>query len=155
VTIEKFEINHVLVNVNKLKPYKYMEFEVQKKEQHMPIYWEKNVGGVQDANFDIEEDDEGCQLPKPQIKNDEDKEQITYPTVSIVFIFYLQNNNNCSNTRFGMQNSTYDMSSVSLESATIFIWSLGIFAQSLKLWASSTKKSIQSPNVFSKSTEGV
>jgi hypothetical protein len=28
VTIEKFETNHVLVNVNKLKPCKYMEFEV-------------------------------------------------------------------------------------------------------------------------------
>jgi hypothetical protein len=27
VTIEKFETNHVLVNVNKLKPYKYMEFK--------------------------------------------------------------------------------------------------------------------------------
>ncbi len=30
VTIEKFETNHVLDNVNKLKPYKYMEYEVQK-----------------------------------------------------------------------------------------------------------------------------
>jgi hypothetical protein len=30
VTIEKFEINHVLVNVNKFKPYKYMESKVQK-----------------------------------------------------------------------------------------------------------------------------
>jgi hypothetical protein len=28
--IEKFETNHVLVNVNKLKPYKYMESKVQK-----------------------------------------------------------------------------------------------------------------------------
>jgi hypothetical protein len=28
VTIEKFETNPTLVNVNKLKPYKYMEFEV-------------------------------------------------------------------------------------------------------------------------------
>jgi hypothetical protein len=28
VTIEKFETNHVLVNVNKLKPYKYMEPEI-------------------------------------------------------------------------------------------------------------------------------
>ncbi len=28
VTIEKFEINPMLVNVNKLKPYKYMEFEI-------------------------------------------------------------------------------------------------------------------------------
>jgi hypothetical protein len=31
VTIEKFDTNPVLVNVNKLKPYKYMEFEVLKK----------------------------------------------------------------------------------------------------------------------------
>jgi hypothetical protein len=31
VTIEKFETNPMLVNVNKLKPYKYMEFEVKKK----------------------------------------------------------------------------------------------------------------------------
>ncbi len=32
VTIEKFETNPMLVNVNKFKPYEYMEFEVQKKE---------------------------------------------------------------------------------------------------------------------------
>jgi hypothetical protein len=30
VRIEKFETNPVLVNANKLKPYKYMEFEVHK-----------------------------------------------------------------------------------------------------------------------------
>jgi hypothetical protein len=33
VTIEKFDTNPVLVNVNNLKPYKYMEFEVPKKKQ--------------------------------------------------------------------------------------------------------------------------
>jgi hypothetical protein len=33
MTIEKFETNLVFVNVNKLKPYKYMEFEVHKKKQ--------------------------------------------------------------------------------------------------------------------------
>jgi hypothetical protein len=32
VTIEKFDANPVLVNVNKLKPYKYMEFEVHKQK---------------------------------------------------------------------------------------------------------------------------
>jgi hypothetical protein len=31
VTIEKFETNPVLVDVNKFKPYKYMDFEVFKK----------------------------------------------------------------------------------------------------------------------------
>jgi hypothetical protein len=46
VTIEKFETNPMLVNMNKLKPYKYMELEIQKKEQQMPIYWEKNACGI-------------------------------------------------------------------------------------------------------------
>jgi hypothetical protein len=40
----------------------------------MPVYWEKNVGGVQKANFDTEEDDDRCEIKKPQMKNDEDKE---------------------------------------------------------------------------------
>jgi len=30
VTIEKFETNPMSIKVNKLKPYKYMEYEVQK-----------------------------------------------------------------------------------------------------------------------------
>jgi hypothetical protein len=47
VTIEKFETNLMLVNVNKLKPYKYMEYKAQRKEQHMPIYWEQNASGVE------------------------------------------------------------------------------------------------------------
>jgi hypothetical protein len=46
VTIEKFEANPVLVNVNKLKPYKYMESKVQKQEQLMLVHWEHSVGGV-------------------------------------------------------------------------------------------------------------
>jgi hypothetical protein len=33
VTIEIFETNHGLVNENKFKSYKQMEFEVQKQEQ--------------------------------------------------------------------------------------------------------------------------
>jgi hypothetical protein len=47
VTIEKFETNLVLVNVNKFKPYKYMESEVQKQEQHMLVYWEQSAAGIQ------------------------------------------------------------------------------------------------------------
>jgi hypothetical protein len=46
VIIEKFETNHVLVNVNKLKPYKYMEFEIQNQKQQMLIYWEQSVSGI-------------------------------------------------------------------------------------------------------------
>ncbi len=63
----------MLVNVNKLKPYKYMEFEVQKNEKQMHVYWEQDAGGVHKANFDTKQDDEGCQIYKPQMKNVEDK----------------------------------------------------------------------------------
>jgi hypothetical protein len=35
----------MLVNVNKPKPYKYMEFKVQKGEQQMLIYWEQSSRG--------------------------------------------------------------------------------------------------------------
>jgi hypothetical protein len=63
VTIEKFETNPILVNMNKLKPYKYMESEVQKKKTiNVSILGKKSACGIQEANFDIEEDDEGCQL---------------------------------------------------------------------------------------------
>ncbi len=52
MNIEKFETNLVLVNVNKLKPYKYMEFQVQKQEQQIPVHWEQITSGVQVENFD-------------------------------------------------------------------------------------------------------
>ncbi len=55
------------------------------------------------------------------MKNDEDKEQITNPTVNLVFIFDFQKSNNYNSMKFGMQKSTYDMSSVLVESIAIFI----------------------------------
>ncbi len=141
MTIEKFETNPMLVNVNKLKPYKYMEFEVQKKKQQMPVYWEQNAGGVQGAKFDIKEDNETCEIQKPQMKNVENKEQITDSIVNIVFIFNLHMNNNCKSARFGMLRSKDDMSGILAESAT-FTRSSRVFAQSLELWAQLVEKSV-------------
>ncbi len=63
--IEKFDINPVLVNVNKLKPYKYMESKVQRQEQHMLVYWEHSAIGVHVENFDMEEEGEHCEIHKP------------------------------------------------------------------------------------------
>jgi len=68
----------------------------------MPTYWEQSVGGVQEANFDTKEDDGGCEIQKPQMKNAEDKEQIIDPIMNTIFIFYLQMNNNYRSSRFGM-----------------------------------------------------
>ncbi len=128
VTIEKLETNPVLVNMNELKPYKYMEFEVPKKKQQMPIYWEQSVGGVQVVTFDIEEDNDECQIQKPQMKNDEDEKQIIDLAVNIIFIFDLQMSNNCSSVGFGMERSKDDMSKVFAESTVVFAQSLGTFA---------------------------
>ncbi len=47
-------------------------------------------------NSDIEEDNEGCQIHKPQMENDGDKEEIIDPVVNIVFIFDMQKSNNCN-----------------------------------------------------------
>jgi hypothetical protein len=39
-----------------------MESKVQKKEQQMLVYWVQSAGGVQEVNFDIEEDNERCEI---------------------------------------------------------------------------------------------
>ncbi len=39
----------------------------------MPIYWEQNVGGFQAKNFNTEEDNEDCEIEKPQMKNAKDE----------------------------------------------------------------------------------
>ncbi len=39
----------------------------------MPVYWGKSASGVQEANSNIEEDIDGCEIQKPHVKNDEDK----------------------------------------------------------------------------------
>jgi hypothetical protein len=31
----------------------------------MPIYWEQNVSGIQEANSNTKEEDEGCEIQKP------------------------------------------------------------------------------------------
>jgi hypothetical protein len=39
----------------------------------MSIYWEQSASGVHEANSNIDEDNEGCQIKKPHMKNDENK----------------------------------------------------------------------------------
>jgi hypothetical protein len=51
-----------------------MEFEVQKQEQQMPVYWEQNISGLQVKYFDTEVEDEEYDIQKPQIQSNEDEE---------------------------------------------------------------------------------
>ncbi len=74
------------------------------------------------------------------MKNDEDKEQITNPTMNTIFIFDLQKSNYCNNVGFGMQKFIDDMLGIQVESAAVFVRSLGVFAQSLELQAQLAKK---------------
>ncbi len=39
----------------------------------MPRYQEQSTSGIQEVNSNIEEDDEGCEIQKPQMKNVKDK----------------------------------------------------------------------------------
>jgi hypothetical protein len=68
----------------------------------MLVYWEQSASGVQEVNFDTKEDNEGCEIQKPHMKNVEDKKQIIDPTVNKNFIFDLQMNNNYRSVGFGM-----------------------------------------------------
>jgi hypothetical protein len=58
--------NIVLINVNKLKPYKYMESKVQEQEQQ--VYWEQSVGELQedDSIMEVEAVDNVTQKPHMQ-----------------------------------------------------------------------------------------
>ncbi len=56
----------------------------------MPIYWEKNGGGVQVEDFDTKEEDEDCEIQKPHMQNIEDEEQIEDLLVNTILIFDLQ-----------------------------------------------------------------
>jgi hypothetical protein len=42
------------------------------------------------VNFDTEEDNEGCEIQKPLMKNDEDNGQFIDPMMNTIFIFNLQ-----------------------------------------------------------------
>ncbi len=70
-----------------------MESKVHKQKQQMPVYWEQSVGGVQEENSNMEEEDEDCEIQKPQMWRIEDEEQMKDPMVNIVLIFDLQMTN--------------------------------------------------------------
>jgi hypothetical protein len=55
--------------------------------------------------------------------------------VNIIFIFYLQKNNNYSNLSFGMEKSIDDMLNILVKLVVAFVRSPRVFAQPLKLWA--------------------
>ncbi len=55
----------------------------------MLVCWGNSACGDQEVNSNTKEDNDGCEIQKPHMKNDEDKEQITNLTMNIIFIFDL------------------------------------------------------------------
>jgi hypothetical protein len=55
----------------------------------MLIYWEDNVGGVQVEDFDMDKEDEDCEIQKPHIQNIEDEEQMKDLVVNTILILEL------------------------------------------------------------------
>ncbi len=117
----------------------------------MPLYWEQSASGVLVENSDTEEEDEDCEIQKPQMQNIEDEEQMEDPVVNTILIFDLQMtnksvSNNCKSEGFGMQISKDDMSRVLAKSTTTFVQS-----SMVNLLAQSIKKLVQSTDVWSHS----
>ncbi len=72
----------------------------------MPIYWEQSAGGVQVENS-YKEEDENCEIQKPQMQNTKYEEQIEDHVINIILIFDLRMidksmGNSCKSERFGM-----------------------------------------------------
>ncbi len=113
VTTKKFETNLVLVIVNKLKPYKYMESKVQKQEQ--------SIGGLLVEDFDTDVEDDDCDIQKPHIQTNEDEEQMQDLLINTILIvaIHMTNefvSNNYKSDGFGKQKSTNYLSWVLVES---------------------------------------
>ncbi len=76
-------------------------------------------------NFDMEEEDENCEIQKPHMQSIEVEEQMKDPMVNIISIFDLHMtnkfvNNNYRSEGFGIQRSKDDMLRVSAQSTKIF-----------------------------------
>jgi hypothetical protein len=42
----------------------------------MSIYWEHSVSGVQAEDFDMDKEDEDCEIQKPQMQSTKDEKQM-------------------------------------------------------------------------------
>ncbi len=87
----------------------------------MPVYWKQNVGGVQVENSNMEEEDEDCEIQKPQMQSTKDGEHMKDLMINTILIFDLHMtnkslSNNCKNEGFGMQRSKDDLLRVLIES---------------------------------------
>ncbi len=88
----------------------------------MLVYWEHSASGIQVKNYDTKEEDEDCEIQKPQMQNIEDEEQMENLVVNTILIFDLQIinkfvSNNCRSEGFGMWRSK---DKVSVKSKKVF-----------------------------------
>ncbi len=66
----------------------------------MSMYWEQNVGGFQEEDFDIEVEDEDYVTQKPQMQGTEKEEQMENPEVKAILTLKLQRRNESLNDKY-------------------------------------------------------
>jgi hypothetical protein len=64
--IDKLDPNPILVNVNKLKPFQLLEYEVQSVGYPTPLYWERQ-GDVSIENKKVDSDEEVVPIVSTQV----------------------------------------------------------------------------------------
>ncbi len=89
------------------------------------MYWEQNIGGLQVKDFDKEVEHEDYDIQKPQIRSNEDEEQMEDPNVNTILILELHMtnkfmSNNYRNEGFGMQKFEDELLRVLAKSAEVF-----------------------------------
>ncbi len=106
----------------------------------------------------MKEEDEDCEIQKPQIRHYEDEDQMQDLEVKKILISDLHmpnkfRNSNCKSARFGMQRFKDDMLEISTASIKVFAQSSKIFTQTSDLLEQSIEKLVQSTNELTQSNE--
>ncbi len=101
----------------------------------------------------MEEEDENCEIQKPQLRHIKDEKQMKDLVVNIMLIFDLlmikkSVNDNNNNEGFGMQRFENNLSRVLIESTKVFAQSSRVFIQTSNLLEQPIEKLVQLADVM-------
>ncbi len=122
----------------------------------MPIYWEQSGGGLQEEEFDMEVEDEGCVTQKPQMRGNDEEEQMEDLEVKTILTLKLKMKDKLLNDNYRseelvlhneMDYEVHSEESViqksKVDSLVVLANSIDVSTQSINLFIDSTNVSTQ------------
>jgi hypothetical protein len=91
----------------------------------MLVYWEQSVGGLQEEDYGTKVEDEDCVTHKPQMRGNEEEEQMEDLEIKTIMTLDLQMKNkllsdNYISEKSRIQKYKVDISMVSIESVDVY-----------------------------------